>query len=70
VEADGTVVFVEVKTRAGTGFGSPAEAVGWRKAGGSDGSPAPGWPTTGRRGTTGLRFDVVGSSSGRARRRR
>lgn len=31
-EPDGTVVFVEVKTRAGTGFGLPAEAVGWAKA--------------------------------------
>ena len=31
-EPDGTVVFVEVKTRSGTGFGAPAEAVGARKA--------------------------------------
>lgn len=31
-EPDGTVVFVEVKTRSGTGFGAPAEAVGIRKA--------------------------------------
>ena len=31
-DADGTVVFVEVKTRAGTGFGAPAEAVGHVKA--------------------------------------
>lgn len=31
-EADGTVVFCEVKTRAGTGFGLPAEAVGHAKA--------------------------------------
>ena len=31
-EPDGTIVFVEVKTRAGTGFGGPEEAVGWAKA--------------------------------------
>jgi len=31
-EADGTVVFCEVKTRSGTGFGEPAEAVGPVKA--------------------------------------
>ncbi len=31
-EADGTIVFVEVKTRSGRGFGEPAEAVGPRKA--------------------------------------
>ena len=32
LEPDGTVVFIEVKTRAGTGFGEPAEAVGPVKA--------------------------------------
>lgn len=31
-DLDGTVVFCEVKTRAGTGFGTPAEAVGRVKA--------------------------------------
>jgi putative endonuclease len=31
VESDGTVAFVEVKTRRGTGFGDPAESVHWRK---------------------------------------
>jgi len=32
LEPDGTVVFVEVKTRSGRGFGEPAEAVGRAKA--------------------------------------
>ena len=31
-DTDGTVVFCEVKTRSGTGFGEPSEAVGARKA--------------------------------------
>lgn len=32
LEPDGTLVFCEVKTRSGTGFGTPAEAVDPRKA--------------------------------------
>ena len=31
-DTDGTLVFCEVKTRSGTGFGEPSEAVGARKA--------------------------------------
>ena len=31
-DVDGTVVFCEVKTRSGTGFGEPSEAVGHKKA--------------------------------------
>ena len=32
LERDGTLVFCEVKTRSGSGFGEPAEAVGQVKA--------------------------------------
>lgn len=57
-ETDGTVVFVEVKTRGGTGFGLPAEAVGQVKA--------RKLRTLARRwlmenpGAPALRFDVIG----------
>ena len=58
-EADGTVVFVEVKTRAGIGFGEPAEAVGrvkQRKLRVLAGC----WLAEHRTGRGGLRFDVIG----------
>ncbi len=59
-DADGTVVFVEVKTRAGTGFGSPAEAVGPVKARKLR-TLACRWLLEHRPpGATELRFDVVG----------
>lgn len=59
-EPDGTVVFVEVKTRAGTGFGVPAEAVGWAKARKLR-TLACRWLLENRPpGATELRFDVIG----------
>ena len=58
-EPDGTVVFCEVKTRSGTAFGEPAEAVGPVKARRLR-ALAVRWlqdhPSHGRRE---LRFDVV-----------
>lgn len=59
-ERDGTVVFVEVKTRAGIGFGEPAEAVGRIKARRLR-TLACRWLLEHRPpGTSELRFDVVG----------
>ena len=59
-EPDGTVVFVEVKTRAGTGFGEPAEAVGRVKARKLR-TLACRWLIDNRPpGATELRFDVIG----------
>ena len=59
-EADGTVVFCEVKTRAGTGFGEPAEAVGRVKAR-KVRMLACRWLLEHRPlGTSEIRFDVVG----------
>lgn len=59
-DVDGTLVFVEVKTRSGTGFGEPSEAVGRVKAA-KVRSLALRWLTQcrpdGNRGE--LRFDVV-----------
>ena len=58
LEPDGTVVFVEVKTRSGTGFGEPAEAVGPRKAR-KVRAVARHWLQARRPGAGQLRFDVV-----------
>ena len=59
-EADGTVVFCEVKTRSGAGFGEPVEAVGHVRARRLR-AAARRWlqehPCPGRRE---LRFDVIG----------
>lgn len=59
-DRDGTVVFVEVKTRSGTGFGAPAEAVGRVKARRLR-VLACRWLLEHRQsGSAELRFDVVG----------
>ena len=59
-DVDGTVVFVEVKTRAGIGFGQPAEAVGRLKARKLR-TLACRWLLAHRPpGATELRFDVIG----------
>lgn len=58
-EPDGTIVFVEVKTRTGTGYGQPAEAVGQVKARRLR-ALACQWLATERPpGAGDLRFDVV-----------
>lgn len=58
-ESDGTVVFVEVKTRSGTGFGEPSEAVGRKKAA-KVRQLACAWLAQSRpTGNGDLRFDVV-----------
>lgn len=59
-DVDGTVVFVEVKTRGGTGFGEPTEAVGRVKARRLR-MLACRWLLEHRQtGVGDLRFDVVG----------
>lgn len=58
-EPDGTLVFCEVKTRSGTGFGEPASAVDGRKARRIH-RLACRWLVEQRpRGHAELRFDVV-----------
>jgi putative endonuclease len=63
-DTDGTVVFVEVKTRAGVGFGAPAEAVGRVKQRKLR-ALASRWLAAHPTGAAGLRFDVVGIVSSR-----
>jgi len=59
-DVDGAIVFVEVKTRAGNGFGEPAEAVGRVKARKLR-TLACRWLLDHRPGGSAeLRFDVVG----------
>ena len=58
-EQDGTVAFVEVKARSGERFGSPVEAVGWRKQRELSRSAAVWIARHGRAGET-YRFDVIG----------
>jgi putative endonuclease len=56
---DGTVAFVEVKTRLGTAFGDPVEAVDWRKRRELARSARVWIDRFGRPGQV-YRFDVVG----------
>ncbi len=65
---EGIVAFVEVKTRIGSGFGSPLEAVTWRKQR-EIGRVAQAWVD--RRGVGGetYRFDVIGVTLSRGGRR-
>lgn len=58
-EPDGTVVFCEVKTRSGTGFGEPAEAVGHVKARRIRGLACRWLDEHRAEGRRELRFDVV-----------
>ena len=59
-DVDGSIVFVEVKTRAGTGYGEPSEAVGRVKAHKLR-ALALRWLQDNRPpGRADLRFDVIG----------
>jgi putative endonuclease len=58
-ERDGTIAFVEVKARRGSGFGGPVEAVGWRKQRELSRS-AKVWIDRHGRPEEAYRFDVIG----------
>ena len=58
-ERDGLVAFVEVKSRTGTRFGDPVEAVNWKKRGELVRSASTWIDRHGRRGEH-YRFDVIG----------
>jgi putative endonuclease len=60
------VVFVEVRTRLSTDFGTPAETVGWKKQRELVRS-ARAWLASNRRSGDTYRFDVVGVVVGEAR---
>lgn len=59
LEADGTLVFCEVKTRSSTSFGEPAEAVGAVKARRIRGLACRWLEQHRPRDAAGLRFDVI-----------
>lgn len=59
MERDGTVAFVEVKARRGSSFGTPVEAVNWRKQKELTKS-AHVWIDRHGRPEEDYRFDVVG----------
>ena len=59
MERDGTVAFVEVKARRGDRFGTPVEAVNWRKQKELSRSATVWIARHGRSGEF-YRFDVVG----------
>lgn len=61
-ESDGVVAFVEVKTRAGEGFGGPLAALTWRKRREIE-AVATHFLATRRPGDVGVRFDVVAVTS-------
>ena len=58
-EPDGTLVFVEVKTRSGSGFGEPAEAVSLAKARRIRGLACRGLEAHPASRAAPLRFDVI-----------